>query len=91
MSVGSCSLPLPKGVLLHRREPGVQLRRDGPWWNRHHGLRGESVLRPWCGCDGGIWCPHVAPPGDGVAGAPLSARGCVELIGGVLEDGTQQW
>jgi hypothetical protein len=31
------------------------------------------------------------PPGDGEAGAPLSARGYVELVDGVLDDGTQRW
>jgi hypothetical protein len=57
-------------------------------WNNRHGLMGQSILRAWCGGDWSRWRPHVMPLGDGDAGAPLLASGHVEIIGGVLEDGT---
>jgi hypothetical protein len=66
-------------------------RWDGSRWYRHHGLRGQSILWPQCGYDGSRRCPLATPPEDGEAGAPLSARGRVELVSGFLEDGTQQW
>jgi hypothetical protein len=89
LSVGSSLLPLLKGVSSLRWEPGLRSWSNGPQQNRRHGLRGRSILWPWCGCDRSWWQPHATPPGDGEAEAPLSARGYVELIGGVLEDSTQ--
>jgi hypothetical protein len=90
-SVGSCSLPLPKGVSSLRRGPGVRLWCRGLQWNRHHGLSGWSILWPWCCCDGSKFCPRDAPPGDRAVGAPLSAKSYVELGGGVLDHGSQRW
>jgi hypothetical protein len=89
LSMTWCSLSLPKGVPSLEREPGVILWCNGPRWNRHHVLRGYIVLWPWCGCNGGRWTPHAVPLGDGEVGAPLFARGYVELVDGVLEDGSQ--
>jgi hypothetical protein len=88
LSVGSCSLPLLKGVPLLGRVPSGLPWHEGPHRNCRHGLRGWNILRPWCGCDDGRWCPHIAPLRDEEAEAPLLARGHVELIGGVLEDGS---
>jgi hypothetical protein len=59
LSVGSRSLVLPKGMMSLRRELGVRPRHDGLRQNRHHGLSGQSVLRPWCACDGARSCPHA--------------------------------
>jgi hypothetical protein len=53
------------------------------------GIRGQSILRPWVGHDGDRRCHYVMPFGDGEARTPLSTRGCIELIGGVLENGMQ--
>jgi hypothetical protein len=92
LSMSSCSLPPPP--------ERCATAQEGAWclvvviWsvqNHHHGLRGWSILRPWCGSDGSRWCPHATPPGDGETRAPLSARGRIELVGGALEDGTQWW
>jgi hypothetical protein len=88
LSVGLRSLPLLKGMPSLGREPDVLPWCEGPRQNCHHGLKGWNVLQPWCGCDGGRWCPHTMPLGDREAGAPLPARGHVELVGGVLEDGS---
>jgi hypothetical protein len=91
LHMGSRLLPLPNGVPSLWRYPDVRPRGDVLQQNSCHGLRGQSVLQPWCGGDGSRRCPHAMHLGDGEARALHLASGCVELIGGVLEDGTQHW
>jgi hypothetical protein len=43
-SVGLCSLPLLRCALSLKGEAGVQPRCRRLWWNRHHGLSGQSIL-----------------------------------------------
>jgi hypothetical protein len=89
-TAGSRLLPLLMGLLSLKRELGVWLWHYGLQHDRHHGLRGLSVLQPWCGRDRRRWCSHATPPGDRKAGAPLSSSGCIERVGEVIKNGTQQ-
>jgi hypothetical protein len=59
LSTGSLSLPLLKGVLSFKSEFSVRPRGNGPQQNHHHGLRGRSILQPWCGCDGSRCVPML--------------------------------
>jgi hypothetical protein len=63
------SLPLMRAPLL-KGEAGIWLWHRHPRWNRHHGLSGQSVLHPWCGCDSSGRSPRAVPPGGGEVGAP---------------------
>jgi hypothetical protein len=86
-SMGSCSLPLLKSVLLLKREAGVWPRCQHLRWNYHHGLSGQNILQPWCGYDRGRHSLCTMPSRRGEAGDPLSTRSHVELLGGVLYHG----
>jgi hypothetical protein len=70
-STGLHSLPLLMSASLLKGEAGIQPWHRRPWWNRHHGMSGQSILHPWCGCDGSGRSPRVAPPVGGEAEAPL--------------------
>jgi hypothetical protein len=70
LSMGSCLLPPLTSAVSLEREDGIQPQHRRPWWNYHHGLSGRSVLYPWCGCDGSMQSPRVAPPMRGEAKAP---------------------
>jgi hypothetical protein len=73
LSVGSCSLPLPKSVSSLEGEVDVQPWCDHPRWNLCHGLSGRNILQSRRGHDGSRQSPRVVPPGDMEVGASLSA------------------
>jgi hypothetical protein len=64
LSVGSCSLPLLKGVSSLRRGSDVRPRYWSTRWNHRHGLSGWSVFRSSRGHGESLRWPHVEPSGD---------------------------
>jgi hypothetical protein len=87
LSTGLHLLPPLMSVTLLKWEASVRPWHHHPWWNRHHGLTGRSILHPWCGCDGSGRSPYAAPPGRGEAEGPLPAPCHEELLDGILYHG----
>jgi hypothetical protein len=89
LSVGAHSLLLLKSMSSLEGEAGVLPWCEHPRWNCRHGVSGQRVFRPSCGCGWSRQYPCVEPLGDRKAEASLSAGRHVELIGGVLDHGPQ--
>jgi hypothetical protein len=66
-------LPSMTSMMSLKRDTGFRPRHHHPWWNRRCGLNGQSVLHPWCGCDGSELSPRAMPPRRGEAKAPVPA------------------
>jgi hypothetical protein len=86
-SAGLHLLPPVTSVTSLKREAGFWPRRHRPWGNHRRGLSGQSILHPWCGCDGSEQSPHTTLSGRGEAEAPVPTWHREDLLDGVLYHG----
>jgi hypothetical protein len=87
LSAGLWSLPFLMSAPLLRWEAGVRPYYHHPQWKCLNYLSGQSILYPWCGCDGTRWSLCGVPPRRGEAGAPLPILCREELLSGVIHHG----